>query len=528
MTTTTDQTDFVSAATRRGEELYETQRQDIIQRTDRFFAVLMPLQWLAGIAAALWISPRTWAGAQSSIHVHVWAAVFLGGAISSLPLAMIWLQPGKALTRHVIAIAQMLTSALLIHLTGGRIETHFHVFGSLAILACYRDWRVLLSATVVVAVDHLVRGLYWPQSVFGVLTASPWRWLEHAGWVVFEDIFLIISIRQSLAEMRLIAERQANLEDVNHRLKQRARELESEIRERKQAELQLEQNQKFAEASRLAGRAEVATGVLHNVGNVLNSVNVSATLVQEQMAVSKLLLLRQAADLLAQHLDDAPAFITSDPKGRVLPSVLVKLTASVATEQGRWHEEMKNLRKNIEHMREIVAMQQAYARVGGVTELLSPEELVHDALQINSAGLERHGVQIRRFFEDVPQVKVDRHKVMQILINLISNAKYALDASNANSKELSIHIARNGGGSVKIIVEDNGVGIPPENLNKIFGHGFTTKREGHGFGLHSGALAAQEMGGQLTAASEGPGCGARFILELPAVKSEPKPQLQPA
>ncbi|HKS36395.1 MAG TPA: response regulator [Verrucomicrobiae bacterium] len=184
-------------------------------RTDRLFAGLMLFQWLAGVAAALWISPRTWSGIYSQTHLHVWAALFLGGLITVFPVYLALRHAGRVLTRHTVAVSQMLMGALLIHLTGGRIETHFHVFGSLAFLAFYRDWRVLISATVVVAVDHALRGLFWPQSVFGVLAASPWRWVEHAGWVIFEDIFLIYSIRQSVREMSLVAERQASLETVN-------------------------------------------------------------------------------------------------------------------------------------------------------------------------------------------------------------------------------------------------------------------------------------------------------------------------
>ena len=141
-----------------------------------------------------------------------WAAIFLGGAITLFPVSLALLQPGKKLTRYVIAVSQMLMSALLIHMTGGRIETHFHVFGSLAILAIYRDWRVFIPATLIVAVDHFVRGVYFPQSVFGVLVTSPWRWVEHAGWVIFEDIFLIRSCFQSMQEMRNIAHQTAELE----------------------------------------------------------------------------------------------------------------------------------------------------------------------------------------------------------------------------------------------------------------------------------------------------------------------------
>jgi two-component system sensor histidine kinase/response regulator len=192
--------------------LYDAHRLSIYRRTDRVFAVLMALQWAFGIVAAVFISPRTWAGTTSHTHPHVWAAVFLGGAISALPIFLALVTPGHAVTRYVISVTQMLWSALLIHLTGGRIETHFHVFGSLAFLAFYRDWPVLIPATIVVAADHLLRGIYFPQSVYGVLTPSSWRWLEHAGWVAFEDVFLIASCLRGQKEMRQIAQRAAELQ----------------------------------------------------------------------------------------------------------------------------------------------------------------------------------------------------------------------------------------------------------------------------------------------------------------------------
>src|SRR4051794_7426063 len=193
------------------DELYKRHRQTIYRRTDFMFAMLMAAQWLFGIAAAFLISPRTWAGTASAIHPHVWAALLLGGALSSLPILLALLKPGHVATRYVISVAQMLWSALLIHLTGGRIETHFHVFGSLAFLAFYRDWRVMIPATIVVAGDHLLRGIYFPQSVYGILAPSPWRWLEHAGWVIFEDIFLIASCLRGQKEMREIAHRASEL-----------------------------------------------------------------------------------------------------------------------------------------------------------------------------------------------------------------------------------------------------------------------------------------------------------------------------
>jgi PAS domain S-box-containing protein len=206
----------------RAAELFAEYRQGIHKRTDRLFAGLMGLQWIGGIAFALWVSPLAWSGSTSRTHLHVWAAIVLGGLISLFPALLALLRPGLPSTRYTIATAQMLMGALLIHLTGGRIETHFHVFGSLAFLAFYRDWRVLVPATIVVALDHMLRGFFWPQSVYGVLIASQWRWLEHAAWVIFEDIFLVMACLRSTVEMRETAERTAALEQ--------------EVRTRQQAE----------------------------------------------------------------------------------------------------------------------------------------------------------------------------------------------------------------------------------------------------------------------------------------------------
>jgi PAS domain S-box-containing protein len=202
----------VNYSVERADELFEQHRQEIFRNTDRLFARLMFFQWLAGILIALFVAPLAWAGQSSQVHLHVWAAIFLGGAISIFPIWLTRIWPGAAVTRYVIAVAQMLMSALLIALTGGRIETHFHVFGSLVILSFYRDWRVLIPATIVVALDHFLRGIYLPYSVYGVLAASPLRSIEHAGWVIFEDVFLVISCLRSISEMRSIANRTAALE----------------------------------------------------------------------------------------------------------------------------------------------------------------------------------------------------------------------------------------------------------------------------------------------------------------------------
>src|SRR5689334_7662479 len=204
-------------------------------RTDHFFACLMLLQWLAGVLAALLVSPRAWEGTVSSIHPHLWGALLLGGTVSGVPVALAIVRPGKPSTAHAIAIGQMCTSALLIHLTAGRLETHLHVFCSLALLAFYRDVRVLLTASVVIAIDHVVRGVFWPQSVYGVLSASPWRAMEHAAWVVFEDIGLGLAIRHHVRDMREKADQRARLEisrsTIEAEMLERTRDLrESEAR----------------------------------------------------------------------------------------------------------------------------------------------------------------------------------------------------------------------------------------------------------------------------------------------------------
>ncbi|HKR11429.1 MAG TPA: histidine kinase dimerization/phosphoacceptor domain -containing protein [Pyrinomonadaceae bacterium] len=218
MTDTSINPNAAAKYTARVAEIFDDHQQLVHKRTDRMFAGLMLLQWAAGIVAALVISPKTWAGSASQTHPHVWAALLLGGAISSLPIVLALTRPGRPTTRYTVAVGQMLMGALLIHLTGGRIETHFHVFGSLAFLSFYRDWKVLVPATLVVAADHFLRGLFWPQSVYGVLAASEWRWLEHAGWVLFEDTFLLIAIRHSIGEMKGIAERTAEIESLNEGL----------------------------------------------------------------------------------------------------------------------------------------------------------------------------------------------------------------------------------------------------------------------------------------------------------------------
>ncbi len=293
-----------------------------------------------------------------------------------------------------------------------------------------------------------------------------------------------------------------------------------DVTERKRAEAELERvHRQLVDASRQAGMAEIATGVLHNVGNVLNSVNVSATLVADRLHHAQAANIGKLAAMFQQHRDDLGAFLTADPRGRLVPGYLDTLAESVAAEQQAVIGELAQLRKNVDHIKDIVAMQQSYARTSGVIESVSLPDLVEDALRMNAGTLARHEVDLVRDYQVRPVVSTDKHKVVQILINLVRNAKYACDDAGRRDKQIVVRIASHPRGA-SVAVCDNGIGIPPENLTRVFNHGFTTRQQGHGFGLHSGALAAKELGGELTAHSDGPGRGATFTLVLP-LKASP-------
>jgi len=310
------------------------------------------------------------------------------------------------------------------------------------------------------------------------------------------------------------------LQQVQNTLERQVQELQHEIAERKRAEEEVEAlHNQLIEASRHAGMAEVATGVLHNVGNVLNSVNVSSTLLADKLRKSRALNVARAAELLMERNGDLVRWLTEDEKGKMLPAYLADLGKHLAAEHADMTVEVEGLAKNVEHIKEIVAMQQNYAKVSGFIEILPLEKLVEDALHMNQAAFERHQVQVIRNYEQVPNIRVDKHKVLQILVNLFRNAKYAMD--DVPERRLELRISRAGLAAVQLTMLDTGCGIAPENLTRIFSHGFTTKRDGHGFGLHSGAIAAKEMGGILSAESDGEGRGAMFTLELPTAEHFP-------
>lgn len=597
------------------------------------FIWLMLVQYVAGIVLALWITPHTWVAETSYLHRHVWFAFIFGGILSGLPIYFARVFPDAVATRYVMAVSQAMWSALLIHLTGGRLETHFHVFASLAFIAFYRDWKVLVTMTVVVTVDHALRGIWWPLSVYGIASESPWRWLEHAVWVLMEDTVLFFYCFRGKREEFEMCLRQAELEDLNAafeaKVAARTLEIENEKRNAERLALAVEHtdtpvlildaagrtewvnhaftttmgyvledllgkrpyellagpdtnpakikrliegyessrefdieiikyrkdgrpvvleiearpifdsnnevlqfvqierditdrikneaerallNEKLNSAARLAGRAEVATGVLHNVGNVLNSINVAATLVKERIEQSSASLLRRGVDLFSEHESQLVEFLTEDERGKQFPNFIRKVADSIDDERKSQLGEVDSLMKNIEHVRRIVSAQQSSSVRQRIVESIEVEELIDSAIRVVDSSLDRHGISIVKRIEDMPAIRSEQHDLIQILVNLIKNAK---EACNDLETRVVTVFATEETEFVRIDVTDTGVGIPANQLEFMFQHGFTTKSDGHGFGLHAAAITATELGGSLEAHSEGVGMGATFTLRIP-------------
>ncbi|MDB5577971.1 MAG: Multi-sensor signal transduction histidine kinase [Bradyrhizobium sp.] len=288
-----------------------------------------------------------------------------------------------------------------------------------------------------------------------------------------------------------------------------------DITERRRVEAELESvHRQLVDASRQAGKAEIATNVLHNVGNVLNSVNVSAILVSDSIANSKVSGLARTVALLQEHSHDLGGYLSNDPQGKLVLTYLAQISNQLQSDQDASIKELRSLGQNIEHIKEIVAMQQAYARAPQAQEIVNIRDLIEDALRVNLDSTVHSGLSVIQEFDEVPPVRLDRHKVLQILVNLVGNAKQSCTESARPDKCLTARLGT-ADGLISVAIIDNGVGIPAANLTKIFNHGFTTRKDGHGFGLHSAALAAKQVGGSLRAQSKGVGQGATFTLDLP-------------
>jgi len=471
----------------RTNELFQEQHQSIIKHTDWLFARLMACQWLFGLALAIWISPKTWAGTESRIHMHVWVAILLGGAVTIAPMLLAILRPGEILTRQTVAVGQMLMSALLIHLTGGRIETHFHVFGSLAILAFYRDWKVLISASAVVFVDHLLRGFFWPESVYGALSAPVWRSFEHAGWVVFEVTFLILAIRKSLSEMHLVAERQAKLEALKETIEHTVAERTTDLR---RSEEQLRQSQKMEAVGRLAG------GVAHDFNNLL-------TVIGGYCALS------------------LPQLGETDPLQR----------------------NMMEIQKAADRAKALTGQLLAFSRKQVLQpRVLNLNEVVH-SMEKMLQRLIGEDIDLSTIFEaPLGRVKADPGQIEQVVMNLAVNARDAMPrggkltiSTNNVIIDQTMHIrnrALEPGQYIVLAISDNGMGMTEEVQSHLFEPFFTTKGLGKGTGLGLATCHGIicQSGGDIRVYSE-LNSGTTFRIYLPRTdamldavgNNEPKP-----
>ena len=475
----------------RAQMLVDSQLTRLHCRVDRLFAGLMVFQWMAAILAALFLSPLTWIGATSQIHLHVWASVLLGGVITSLPVFLALNRPGRVVTRHIIAISQMLMSALLIHVTGGRIETHFHVFGSLAFLAFYRDWKVIITATVIVAIDHFVRGVFWPQSVFGVFSAGHWRWLEHVGWVVFENVFLLKSIRDSIAEMKRIAMGHARLESTN--------EIIEAVVDDRTAELVASQ-EKLAIAKDLAeGANQAKSAFLANMSHEIRT-----------------------------------------PMNGIIGMTELALDTQLDAEQ---REYLATVRSSADNLLTLINDILDFSKIEAgkmefVNSVFSLRESIGDCL--STLALRAHAKGLELAFEVKPDVHDfvvgDVQRLRQVFVNLVGNAikftekgEVVVRIENANGASNIGQIKTEDPIELHFSVTDTGMGMNPEKVELVFSpfeqadSSTTRKYGGTGLGLAISRQLVDMMHGKIWAESElGQGSTFHFQLKLPrGVAPEP-------
>ena len=361
-------------------------------------------------------------------------------------------------------------------------------------------------ATVPVAehLDALTTHLDQDQQAADLIDHQYHRYL-----LIFSTLLVVLLLYLAVRLLRSFAE----INRVNRALHAANETLEQRV-ERRTRQLKDAQSE-LLDSARQAGMAEIATNVLHNVGNVLNSVNISAELVTRKLRSSKALGLGKAMQLINEHKADLGTFLTEDEKGKLLPGYLNQLVDAIAVEQQGMTDELAQLSKSVDHIKDIVSTQQSYAGAATLLEPVHISGLMEDALRMNAGALSRHHVTVVKEYAQVPEILADKHRLLLIMVNLISNAKYAMSNLSDRPRQMTLKVQPLEDNTLQISVKDDGEGIPAENMTRIFTHGFTTRKEGHGFGLHSCALAAVEMNGQLSAHSDGPGLGAVFTLTIP-------------
>ncbi len=561
------------ACAERAEELFRQHQREIYCHTDLLFARLLIGQWIACIIIALAVSPESWSGQASAIHIHVWASIFFGGAITLFPLWLIWMWRGAAVTRHVIAVAQMLMSALIISLSGGRIETHFHVFGSLVILSFYRDWRVLIPATAIVAIDHFVRGIYWPYSVYGVLSASPFRSLEHAAWVLFQDVFLLISCRRSISEMQSIANRTAALEaseqdfrqlfeeapigmavvDLDDRFQQAntaLREMigysEDELRRRTSFDItapdEINRSRHLARElieGRAAHRIEkryrrkngeeiwcTRTGcVIRDPagGQPRHCLIMVEDITERKRAEAALREAKDEADRANRAKSEFLSRMSHElrtPLNAILGfGQLLERQSANETQRTRINHIVSAGRHLLGLINEVLDISRIESgRLQLSLEPVCLGTVLGETLDLMRPLAEERSIEIMIPERLDPTIHVlgDHQRLKQVLLNLLTNAvKYT---GIGGVVTVAVAVNTNDGGRVRLSVTDTGVGIPPEKRSRLFTPFDRLDAEfsavqGTGLGLAVSRRLIEAMNGSIAVESE-VGRGSTFLIEL--------------